>query len=314
MFAHRRLYYLLTGILIPFFFIPAFGQSVTPVRSELDFFGAQYSYLPQPVFASYGGNKSIFESTLNYTGFTGIRKNQKTIRAAADYTLFSSRDQDMNSSIGLVLSAQYSGPYISRNRIYAHYETNIPLNRSIIGSAGIHAGLFNLNLKDNPTGVSGSAMTPDGNISVGFCDRERQWALYGHMHQFFGNSFESGFINGKLDRYYSVRAYYKLLNKNNLTIRTGTWYRTFSFQPNELYIDLTGSYKKLELGIVYVSYQQIIPMIKLIEIGRQNNWNIAFSTHIDLLINPLSRLGTFELGINYLVKGSLLELNNTSTK
>lgn len=280
------------------------AQLVTSSLSEIEQFGVQYAYQPRIIFPISKMESSQLEANLNYMGFTDIRKNVKSIRAALDYRI-GKKNNGLQSTVGLLITNNYSGPFITKGRYYGHYQNVISISERTKCYAGAHIGLFNTQIKDNPSGVTGSVAAPDGNFSIGI--EQQSWQIGLHTHQLFGNKYNSGTLIGQLKRYYSVRTQYNKLINNNIKVIAGVWYRMIADYTNDYYIDLTTYYSKVGFGIIYASQQQVSATLQLNDIGRHENWNINITSHIDIKINTLSRLGTFEIGLGYkLSNGSLM--------
>lgn len=233
---------------------------------------------------------------LNYDGRLGIQKNVKNGAFQLE-TKISKRHKHL---IGLLFLRNQSSKIISRNRFYFNYKYLIQLTDYQSLTLGTSIGLYNIFIKDNPTGVSGGNTVPDANL--GFTYKYKKLALGISSNQIFNSSIIPLKNAYSLKRYSSSFAAYELpIATHDSDLKFQLLYNYYGLNKNDLASSITYYHqKKYGLGLVYRNLKGLSMLLDLKSLKLKNNNQLDLSIATSLL--TINNLATeYQINLKYMM-------------
>lgn len=256
--------------------------------------------LINPASSGKTGNSSI---QLAYAGYSGLRKNIKTIYGAGFFKIGTQDEKKMYQSLGLGVYSDQPGKYTRKNRSHLYYAVHLPISENFIFSSGIAVGAYNYFITDNPSEVSVSAFAPDGNIGLILTYKEHtEFGLA--AHQFIGNTFRPLETDIRLEQNYilsiqhqqefeaseiDLGGYYRVLN--NVYYKEYNLYGVYGYKVSEIVV-YGGVIYKGELGSDLMVMAKSKLSLGELKVGF--SYNVITSSH-------LNGNAQYQISINYLI-------------
>lgn len=281
------------------FVYPLIGN--TQVSPEIPVLPNQFFNLPGLYNPAYMDYSNKLKATCSYQSYTGIRKNRKTLFLEARIAPRLSPKKDASSSYGITVTSQKTGAYINRNRLHFLYSYRMKMSKKIDLTAGASIGIYNLFIADNPSGVSHSTISPDGNFSLRLKYKNTGSLSIG-VNQLFNNRLNEDRELLFLKRFYLVQADHYLRLSSIIKLENGALLR---FIPEDKvfssFYSLLHYNELLSGGIIYHEKQGGI-IGTVTHDTNKNEFSVSFSYHFPLGKNTIINSNTYNISLNLFLK------------
>lgn len=251
--------------------------------------------------AAYRPDDVKLETFFGYNGFSGIRKNRKTIYALGRFSPEIFGGSSSEHLFGLSIFSEQIGNFISKTRVHLNYSYKISLSGSWKMTAGGALGLFSEQIDQNPTSVQGSDQALDGNLGLSISNGKLIAGL--SINQPFQSTIQPFESITELGRYYYIHGEYNFDVANQHLLKAGSIFRyTGTYENTASLWSTFYLYRKFGLGINYFSDRFVI----LLAMNSFEDNPIAVQISLDTSIRSEQNLGSegFQIQLSYKIHSS----------
>lgn len=231
---------------------------------------------------------------LSYQGFSGIRKNVRSLFLNYQRQLNSAR---YKSFLEIAIQSDKNGLYLNQNRFYLGYKVEIPLAENTYLGAGVQLGIFNDVIDENPSGVSNSKNIIDGNLGVHI--RYKKSFLAISAKQVFNSQVTPIHETLALETFYDITGCSNLRLNSALSLRYGGMYRRIinHYDRYGVYSILTLQ-EQFGFGLNFGNLNGLELLLRLYQSGKLNKVDAGLNFGL-LKMNELSNTGHFNVYVSY---------------